>query len=78
MKTGENASITEGELRPVFPFCQGMSCRTRRLCISHPATIDIFITLLWCLNTQEVGPSQIYYQIIWDFFLPFLRPTSNA
>ena len=71
MKTGEYASITEEELRPVFPICRGMFCRAERLCIPYPATIDIFITLLWCVNTQEVGPSQVYYQITWDFFWPF-------
>ncbi len=33
-----------------------------------PATIDIFINPLWCMNTQEIVRSQVYYQITWDFF----------
>lgn len=42
-------------------FCQGMSCRTRRLCISYPATIDIFINQLWC---GEHARSQVFPSLL--------------
>gem|GEM_PF-1449144 len=58
-------------------FCQGMSCRTRRLCISYPATIDIFINQLWC---DEHARSQVFPSLLPNnlgFFLPSSRPRSS-
>lgn len=49
-------------------FCQGMSCRTRRLCIPYPATIDIFYQPAVVCEHARSSFSQVYYQIAWDFF----------
>ena len=51
-------------------FVMVLFCRSERLCISYPATIDIFINQLWCVNAKVEFKSQVYYPITWDF-LPF-------